>query len=113
MSDGENSWAPMRRIELTEVLREGRLAGLIIGDPDEQIVALLGAPQVPVGKLSEHSKLWSWSYGNVTVLTAARRVERSRSTSRANDRSWSMRASLRDGLSATGAATLGAKVGAS
>ncbi len=75
MSGEEANWQPMRRIELADALREGRLAGLAIGDPAQQIELLLGPPQAPAARLSKRSKLWSWLYGNVTVLTAARRVE--------------------------------------
>jgi len=75
MSVGEGGWQPRCRIELAEVLREGRLAGLEIGAPADQVEATLGPPQAPAAKLSKRSKLWSWLYGNVTVLTAARRVE--------------------------------------
>lgn len=75
MSGDEGNWQPRRRIELAEVLREGGLAGLEIGALADQIEVTLGPPQAPAAKLSKRSKLWSWLYGNVTVLTAARRVE--------------------------------------
>lgn len=75
MSDNGSGWQPRRRFELAEVLREGQLEGLELGAPADRIEAALGPPHAPAAKLSKRSKLWSWLYGNVTVLTAARRVE--------------------------------------
>jgi hypothetical protein len=68
-------WQPRRRVALADVLREGRIADLTIGAPASQIEATLGPPPAPAARLSKRSKLWSWQYGNVTVLAAAHRVE--------------------------------------
>lgn len=62
-------------LELRQILREGTLAGLRVGDSPERIEATLGPPQAPPQRLGRRSKLRSWLYGNVTVLSTAERVE--------------------------------------
>ena len=74
MSHGTDAWRPRQRFALVDVLLAGNLGGLCVGDPSDRVEALLGPPQAPAGRLSKRSKLWSHGYGNVAVLTAARRV---------------------------------------
>jgi hypothetical protein len=75
VSGNADEWQPRRRVALADLLRNGRIADLTIGAPASQIEATLGPPQAPAAKLSKRSKLWSWQYGNLTVLTADHRVE--------------------------------------
>lgn len=71
----DSSWSPPRTLELRRVLSEGTLHGLRIGDPPDRIEATLGPPQAPPQPIGRRSKLRSWLYGNVTVLSTAERVE--------------------------------------
>lgn len=67
-------WSPHRVYELREVLDEQSLGGLRVGDPEERIESVLGAPEGPRARLGRKSKIWARQYGNVSVLSSEGRV---------------------------------------
>ncbi|WP_224364524.1 hypothetical protein [Hyalangium versicolor] len=67
-------WSPGRVYELREVLDAQSLGGLRVGDPEERIESLLGAPEGPRARLGRKSKIWARQYGNVSILTEEGRV---------------------------------------
>jgi hypothetical protein len=70
-----STWAPAHCFTLEDVLRDGSLGELRVGDASERVEAVLGPPQAPTQRIGRRSKLRSWLYGNVTILEAEGRVE--------------------------------------
>jgi hypothetical protein len=60
------------RIALREVLETATLHGLSVGAPIDQIEMKLGAPPLPRCRLGKRSRIWSYRYGNVSVLASER-----------------------------------------
>lgn len=75
MQRSTSTWAPAQHLALEDVLLDGSLGGLRVGDASDRIEAALGPPQAPAQRIGRRSKLKSWLYGNVTVLEAGGRVE--------------------------------------
>lgn len=70
-----STWSPPRRFALESVLYDGSLGGLRVGDARDRIETVLGPPEAPPQRIGRKGKLWSWLYGNVSVLVANGRVE--------------------------------------
>src|SRR5262245_18165118 len=70
-----NLWSAQKLFGLAEVLEQEAIGDIEVGSPVDRLVPVLGPPVLPPSKLNRRSRIWSWVYGNLSVLASNDRID--------------------------------------